>query len=262
MKKRLLMCLLAYLLTSITAWAYYFELNGVYYNITDANAKTVEVTYVENGIGNSDFYYGAITIPKRVSKENVTYDVTSIGSSAFDLCSGLTSITIPNSVTSIGDNAFRSCSGLSSITIPNSVTTIGDQAFSSCSGLSSITIGNSVTTIGNAAFFDCSSLTSITIPNSVTSIGGWAFRQCSGLTSIHISDLAWWCNTDFSSSGLLDNVHHLYLGDQEITNLVIPEGVTTISSYSFWNCAYITSVTIPNSVTNRFQDFGVINSRA
>ena len=204
MKKRLLMCLLACLLTSITAWAYDFELNGVYYNITDANAKTVEVTYVENGIGNSDFYYGAITIPKRVSKENVTYDVTSIGNSAFVRCSGMTSVSIPNSVTSIRSSAFSGCSGL----------------------------------------------TSITIPNSVTSIGNTAFQNCSGLTSIHISDLAWWCNTDFSSSGLLDNVHHLYLGDQEITNLVIPEGVTTISSETFRKCAYITSVTIPNSVTS------------
>ena len=250
MKKRLLMCLLACLLTSITVWAYDFELNGVYYNITDANAKTVEVTYVEKGIGNSDFYYGAITIPKRVSKENVTYNVTSIGGSAFYGCNSLTSITIPNSVTSIGFGAFYYCNGLTSITIPNSVTSIGVYAFEACSGLTSITIPNSVTSIGNGAFSNCSGLTSVTIGNSVTSIGGNAFDGCSSLTSIHISDLAWWCNTNFSSSGLSNNVHHLYLGNQEITNLVIPEGVTTIFPLTFSNCAYITSVTIPNSVTS------------
>lgn len=109
MKKRLAMCLLGCLMTSITAWAYDFEMNGVYYNITDANAKTVAVTYVEYGTGNKDFYYGSVTIPNRVSKNNVIYDVTSIGDAAFFFCSDLTSVTIPNSVTTIGNEAFRNC---------------------------------------------------------------------------------------------------------------------------------------------------------
>ena len=112
--------------------------------------------------------------------------MTSIGNYAFYKCSGLTSITIPNSVRSIGSGAFQSCYGLTSVTIPNSVTSIGKQAFRDCSSLTSVTIPNSVTSIGNNAFNGCYSLTSITIPNSVTSIGEGAFWGCSGLTSVTI----------------------------------------------------------------------------
>ena len=84
---------------------------------------------------------------------------------AFYYCSGLTSVTIPNSVTSIGDRAFSACGSLTSVTIPNSVTRIGDDAFRNCSGLTSVTILNSVTSIGDWAFDNCSSLQSIIIPS-------------------------------------------------------------------------------------------------
>ena len=131
------------------------------------------------GIANSAFSWcsglTSVTIPE---------SVTSISESAFYGCSGLTSITIPNSVTSIGYSAFNGCSGLTSVTIPNSVTSIGNSAFSGCSGLTTITIPNSVISIGNDAFYNCSGLTSVTIPNSVTSIGNYAFRNCSGLNSV------------------------------------------------------------------------------
>ncbi|MBQ8282733.1 MAG: leucine-rich repeat domain-containing protein [Paraprevotella sp.] len=86
---------------------------------------------------------------------------TSIGGSAFEGCTGLTSITIPNSVTSIGNGAFWNCTGLTSVTIPNSVTSIGDDAFSCCTGLTSITIPESVTSIGNNAFIDCTNIKTI-----------------------------------------------------------------------------------------------------
>ena len=164
--------------------------------------------------------------------------VTSIGSSAFWGCSGLTSITIPDSVTSIGNSAFHGCSGLTSITIPDSVTSIGDSAFEDCSGLTSITIPDSVTSIGDFAFSGCSGLTSITIPDSVTSIGDWAFAHCSGLTSIRIPD---------SVTSIGDQAFWDCSG---LTSITIPDRVTSIGSYAFYNCSGLASITIPDSVTS------------
>ena len=131
-------------------------INGINYSL-DSDKKEAAV------ISNSPGYSGDIVIPEEVEYSGTLYSVTSIGNEAFRNCSGLTSVTIPNSVTSIGEYAFEHCNGLTSVTIPNSVTSIDFGAFLGCSGLTSVTIPNSVTSIGLSVFADCSGLTSLKV---------------------------------------------------------------------------------------------------
>ena len=231
--------------------------------------------------GNSYNYYtsysGNVVIPEEVTFMNRIRKVTSIGYRAFYNCSDLTSVNIPNSVMSIGNYAFSGCSKLTSITIPSGVTNIGSNVFSNCSKLTSITIPSGVTSIGDKAFYGCTSLTSVTIPNNVMSIGDDAFYNCSKLTSITIpsgatrigdyafygcynlkkvivSDIAAWCGIYFVgnyNSNPLAYAHHIYSDENtEITHLFIPNSVTKIGGYTFYNCSDLTSVNIPNSVTS------------
>ncbi len=165
-------------LTFISLQVSAFEAGGINYNITSETNKTITVC-------SNKYYTGNAIIPKTVEYNGVTYSVTSIGYEAFYGCTGLTSVTIPNSVTSILDGAFHGCTGLKSVTIPNSVTYISNQCFYNCTGLTSVTIPNSVTYISSQCFYNCN-LTSVTIPNSVTSIGYEAFYGCTGLESVTI----------------------------------------------------------------------------
>ena len=250
----------------ISASAFEFTVNGVCYSVNDDNT-TVMVAGYPSGSKPT----GHLTIPESVTFGGISYPVTSIGDYAFSYCTGLTSVTIPNSVTSIGNYAFDSCSGLTSVTIPNSVTSIGNYAFDSCSGLTSVTIPNSVTSIGYNAFRGCSGLTSIKvesgnsvydlrencnaiietatntlisgckntiIPNSVTSIGYYAFSGCSGLTSITIPN---------SITSIGNGAFEYCSG---LTSVTIPNSVTSIGDVAFYGCSGLTIVTIGNSVTS------------
>ena len=174
--------------------------------------------------------------------------VSNIGNEAFDDCTNLISVSIPNSVTIIGDHAFSGCKGLTSVIIPSSVTIIGSYAFDGCYGLTSITIPNSVTTIELVAFRNCSALTSVTIPNSVSNIAVGSFSCCKNLIAINVAA----DNPSYSSVGGV-----LFSKDQTrlvqcpggITSYDIPNSVTTIGTMAFYGCYDLTSVTIPNSVT-------------
>lgn len=114
--------------------------------------------------------------------------VKAIGSYAFECCYSIKSITISNNVTYIGDGAFQGCTSLESITIPDKVVYIGYQAFDYCTNLKSVEIPNSVNILGEGAFGDCSNLESVTIGSGVTAIERFTFIGCPNLKSLTLPD--------------------------------------------------------------------------
>ncbi len=261
---RLIMAV-AMMMLSLQAMAYdfFYTYQGktLYYNIT--SDSTVEVTYYSDRVSANNYVNGDVVIPSSVEYNGATYSVTSIGWAAFGGCSGLTSVTIPNSVTSIGSSAFYDCSGLTSVTIPTGVTSIGYCTFYGCSGLTSITIPTGVTYIGNSAFCYCSGLTSVTIGNSVTSIGERAFYGCSSLTTLNFNAIncQYVSSLDYSTFGtslttvnIGDSVRRIpayfVSGCSGLTSVTIPNSVTSIGNSAFYDCRGLTSVTIPTGVTS------------
>lgn len=214
-----------------------------------------------------------INIPEKLGDGN--YTVTAIGENAFWECTSLKEVTIPQSVTSIGDKAFYDCRGLTSVTIPQSVTSIGDHAFDECIHLKTLSFGENsfgenietnIKTIGNYAFFHCNDLESVTIPQSVTSIGREAFRFCNKMESLAI-------NGAIESMGIgafagCISLKTLSLGENikmignsafdsctniDLTNVTIPEKVTTIGPGTFSYCTHLEYIMLPAGLTS-FQD--------
>ncbi len=274
---------------------------------TEEPGKTVSSS--EPGEGESDYTYNAlddgtieitgysgsaenIVIPAQIDGKSVTR----IGNNAFEKSSAK-EIVIPDSVTEIGSQAFSGCGKLTGVSIPNSVTMIRDRAFFDCNSLASITIPDSVTDIELQAFCNCTSLKSVTIPASVTYIGDEAFGYYSDIDgseikkvdgfkinyvkntyghyyatkngfsdedclltnelddgTLEISNYAGNSAT-YEIPGEIDGKKVVRIGDNafidctELTSVTIPDSVTDIRWRAFYNCVSLKSVTIPKSVT-------------
>lgn len=264
--KKFLLFLVAAILATVARAAVgdTFTYQGLKFKVTSEDDHTVAVDRYNNVSGD-------ISIPSFAVNGSARYFVTGIEAQAFNSCSNLTSISIPNSVTEIGKYAFYSCSNLTSVNIPDAVTKIGEWAFYRCSSLTSVNIPNAVTQIETGVFCVCSSLTLINIPDAVTQIGEKAFLECSSLTSINIPDAVTQIgkeafdecsrlseivvgngNSNYSSEdGVLFNLNKTELikcpGGKK-GEYSIPTSVNEICDSAFSTCAKLTSVYIPNSV--------------
>lgn len=202
-------------------------------------------------------YFGsdmAVTIPSTIN----FLPVISIGESAFNFNSALTSINIPDGVTCIGNSAFLYCDSLTSVKIPNSVTNIGSSAFQWCKNLPAVTIPNGVASFADSVFYDCISLANITFPTNISSIGEEAFWGCGNLTNFAIPNTVTNIGEGaFSGTGLtsvsipngITGIAYMTFSGCTLTNVTIPNSVTDISSEAFSYCANLTSVIIPDGVT-------------
>ena len=194
--------------------------------------------------------------------------VTEIGESAFGGCVGLTSVVMPKSVTKIGWGAFKDCTSLTSIVIPKGITEIGESAFSGCTGLTGVVIPEGVTEISMNVFRDCTGLTGVVIPEGVKEIGYGAFSGCTGLTGIVIPEgvteidcgAFGGCTNLTTISVSVDNPSYVSINNcclsKDLRRLIfgcrssiIPDGVSMIEWDAFRDCAGLTSIRIPDSVT-------------
>ena len=236
-------------------------------DFADANVKSICVAnWDTNGDGELSYIEAAMVTNLgevfRGNTEIISFDelqyfisLASISNNAFNGCSSMVSLIIPNAVTSIGYSAFKNCSSWTSLlNIPNSVTSIGYSAFNNCRGLTgSLTIPDHVTFIGDFAFYNCRNLTgSLTLPSSVTSIQESTFSGCNGLNAVYyLGDIHQWCNIQFGESGAnpLSRMHNLFIDNELVTDLVIPETVTVIKNYAFQGATCLTSLILSDSVT-------------
>ena len=176
---------------------------------------------------------------------------TSICDNAFSNCTNLTSVSIPQTVSFIGNRAFSGCENLSELTIPASVSAIKNATFQGCSNLLHVNISEGLTSIESWAFDGCSKLQSVYIPSTMNTIEDYVFGGCTSLNTVYISSLDSWKTVSLPTKwgSFWACPHKLIVGNQEVTEIVIPEGTETVSQAYYSHCSSIRRVVLPETVT-------------
>mgnify|MGYP004475643553 FL=1 len=186
--------------------------------------------------------YSSSTVPWNAKKSKITSvvignGVTSIGNNAFEDCSALKKLDIPQSVTEIGSKAFLGCSALTSLALPQTVNRIGNTAFQGCSNLETINIPSGVKLIEKDTFHGCEKLNDVTIPTGVTLIGDSAFKACKAFKNIKIPE------------GVTKIGTNAFEDCTQLETVVIPSTATVIRNYAFQNCPQLKSFVFPEGTT-------------
>ncbi|MCQ2302514.1 MAG: leucine-rich repeat protein [Bacteroidales bacterium] len=246
MKKSILLLIIA-ISCAMQSFAYDFPTLApsgqiIYLNIVDSENRTACVTYPNyiNGI----YYYGYdkptgdLIIPETFTNGNVTWTIVSIGDHAFDYCTGLTSIEIPNTVTTIGEQAFYHCENATDIKLSESLTTVGYFAFGHCTQWTgTLNIPASMVSVGSCAFDVCTKLSGLSLPNKNIEYSYLCFGNCGFEGQLVLPD------------SLTTIVSSMFFSCEKITNVVFPNTLTSIENSAFAYCTSLTAIHIPSSTS-------------
>ena len=263
----------AFLLCATIATAYGFEVDGIYYNITNSTNKTVEVTY--RGPTASEYsneYSGTVIIPESIIYNGTTYSVTSIREYTFSDCNSLTAITIPNSVTSIGESAFFGCSRLTSVTIGSKVNSIGDNVFEGCNSIAKVfwltntppsgyeNLDGKINYVSNNLYTELANVVTSSFLSSKFEVDGIVFvptsladRTCCivdynasmNLKNVVINDTILYQGVKFA---VTDVMPYAFYNNENVQILILRNN-GKVGESAFEGCSALAEVNIPASIT-------------
>lgn len=241
--------------SSLNSFAYHPEYYGysAFYN----QPKLAKVTFSST----------VTEIPEYLFYKNIAMTLTdlpkvkTIGKSAFEGCSKLTTLNLGQDLMTVGDRAFYNCTNVTKLTFPDAITTIGDETFYNCSSVTEVTVGSKLQSIGISAFEGCSSFTAIILPDNFTSMGASAFEDCKKLTVAKLGNSltavpAGAFKNCIALSEMTVPASSVSIGDQAFYNdsalavITMNEGLRTIGNEVFWNNSGIITFTIPGTVTS------------
>ena len=231
MKRLLLVCSLIVAISG-SVMAEIVKINGLYYSLGTTTAQVVKDQSSDMSVYKA---YTTVTIPASVTYSNYTYPVTSLGSSAFESCSNLQSVTLPTSITSINSDAFYGCTKLGSVNLEEGLTTIALRAFYNCN-LTSVTIPSTVTSIGNGAFKGNPLTTVVWKP--VTCTIGTGEDAPFYNTNSQITKFTFGDKVETVPSYLCKNM-------SKIDTIVLPPSVKSLGQYAFAFCTSLKSINLP-----------------